>query len=86
MEISVKVGDSLNATIHLRSSEKYVTIIKDLDPYEGPYEVIPSTQSDQLLETKDKRMEDNLNVKEIPTYEVSNDSKGTTLYIGKEVI
>lgn len=69
---------------HLDISEKYVTVVSGVDDYKGPYTVIPDTES-QKLETKDKRMTDDVNVKEIPTYEVSNNT-GTTFYIGKEVI
>ena len=52
-------------------------------PYEGEYEVTPKTYDEQVLPTRNKRMINNLTVKKIPQYEVSNDS-GYTLIIGDE--
>lgn len=54
-----------------------------IPPYEGKYEVTPKTYDEQVLPTKNKRMINNLTVKKIPQYEVSNDS-GYTLIIGDE--
>lgn len=53
--------------------------------YAGNYEVIPKTEN-QVLKTKDKLMSDDVTIKEIPFFEVSNLAGGTTCYIGKEVI
>ena len=50
-------------------------------PYEGPYEVIPAFD-DQILETAEKTMSDDVVVKEIPVAEVSNPAGGLTLTIG----
>lgn len=49
--------------------------------YEGDYIVTPMVTA-QTLPTQDKVMNNNLTVKEIPTYEVSNESGGNTFYIG----
>lgn len=49
--------------------------------FEGDYTVIPQV-TEQTLETQDKVMRNNLTVKEIPTYAVSNESGGNTFYIG----
>ena len=54
-----------------------------IPPYDGEYEVIPKTYDEQVLPTRNKRMINNLTVKKIPQYEVSNDS-GYTLIIGDE--
>ena len=54
-----------------------------IPPYEGEYEVTPKTYDEQVLPTRNKRMINNLTVKKIPQYEVSNDS-GYTLIIGEE--
>lgn len=54
-----------------------------IPPYEGEYEVTPKTYDEQILPTRNKRMINNLTVKKIPQYEVSNDS-GYTLIIGDE--
>lgn len=49
--------------------------------YGGEYEVTPK-DTQQVLETKNKNMKDNVTVKGIPTYEISNDF-GTTFIIGE---
>ena len=54
-------------------------------PYTGQYEVTPSISGEQVLETKDRYMTDNLVVLEVPYSEVSNTADGITVYIGKEV-
>lgn len=56
-----------------------IEIDHDYDPYEGPYEVTPKTV-EQILETKDKNMVDDVTVHEIPYAEVSN-TYGTTVTI-----
>lgn len=60
------------------------TINPDIDTYKGSYNIIPLAYKKQELETKNKLMEKNLIVKEVPFYEVSN-QEGTTVYIGSEV-
>ena len=54
-------------------------------PYQGPYDVIPKAHTMQTLETNDKYMEDDVRVHEIPYYETSNLSGGTTCYIANEL-
>lgn len=63
-----------------------ITLPKSLagDPYGGPYEVTPSTETDIILATKKKSMLDDVTVFKIPYYETSNES-GYTVYIGNEV-
>lgn len=51
------------------------------EDYNGSYEVVPSSE-DQTLFTKDKHMTDNVSVKQIPFYEVSNPKGGVTAIIG----
>lgn len=48
--------------------------------YSGEYVVIPSME-DQTLSTKEKIMDDDVEVRKIPIYETTNLSGGTTLYI-----
>lgn len=50
--------------------------------YEGEYEVTPQVDEPVVLHTKAKRMNDNVTVKKIPQYEVSNAAGGKTLTIG----
>lgn len=54
-----------------------------IPPYTGEYEVTPKTYDEQVLPTKNKRMINNLTVKKIPQFEVSNEY-GYTLIIGEE--
>ena len=51
--------------------------------YGGEYEVTPSVD-EQVLETKDTIMADDLTIKSVPYYETSN-VNGTTVYIASEV-
>lgn len=52
-------------------------------PYTGEYQVTPKIYEDQVLQTKNKSMTDNLTVFKIPQFEVSN-LYGNTLIIGEE--
>lgn len=54
----------------------------EIESYDGDYIVIPKAFTEQVLETKEKKMEDNVTVKEIPYYETSNIEGGSTVYIG----
>lgn len=67
---SIKIGFNVGGT-------------SQIPPYQGEYEVTPKTYDEQVLPTRNKRMINNLTVKKIPQYEVSNDS-GYTLIIGDE--
>lgn len=51
------------------------------DIYEGPYDAIPSFDSQELL-TKNKFLNDNVTVEPIPVSRTLNLSGGTTVYIG----
>ena len=54
--------------------------------YMGNTTVIPSTsESDQILHTKNKVMGDNVVIKPIPFYETSNNEDGVTVYIGDTI-
>lgn len=58
---------------------------QDYDIYSGEYEVIPSTNSEQVLKTASKLLSRDVVVAKVPYFETSNDSNGKTAYIGKEV-
>lgn len=58
---------------------------KDLPTYDGEIIVTPKVESAQTLKTAGKYLEQDVQVKEIPQYSVSNDAGGTTFIIGKEV-
>ncbi len=53
--------------------------------YDGEYSVTPKVYEETELETKHKLMKDDVVVRKIPTFEVSNESGGTTLIIGEEI-
>ena len=55
----------------------------DIEIYDGKYSVVP-TRSEQILNTKDKKLIDDISVTEIPYYEVDNNDGGTTYIISKE--
>lgn len=73
-KVKVSPGNSGNMPIIIETYEKY----------DGEYEVIPTFEG-QVLETKDKVMQNNVTVTEIPVFETSNTAGGTTVYIGKEI-
>lgn len=50
--------------------------------YNGPYEVIPMVNTTQILPTANLFLSENVNVDQIPYYEVSNPSGGKTATIG----
>lgn len=54
------------------------------DIYDGSYMVIPSVE-EQKLQTAQKMMTDDVTVKAIPYYDVSNASGGTTVYIADTI-
>ena len=58
--------------------------VNSAPPYEGEYEVTPKV-TEQTLPTAQKLLEENVHIKEIPYFEVSNNSGGNTVYIGSEV-
>ena len=61
-----------------------ISIIDEIEAYNGPYVVTPAIDS-QVLPTAQKRMIDNMTVKAIPYFQTSNPQMGETVYIGSEV-
>ena len=61
-----------------------VTIRQDVEYYEGSFEVTPKVDA-QTLATADKFMAEDVHIKEIPFFDVTNLSGGSTVYIGSEV-
>lgn len=59
---------------------QYVTEQNEADPYTGPYEVTPTVDG-EVLPTAGKLMKDDLTIKAIPVYSVSNTAGGNTFYI-----
>lgn len=52
--------------------------------YEGDYTVIPRVV-EQTMPTKNRVLVEDMKIKEIPFFNVSNTSGGSTVYIGNEV-
>lgn len=67
-----------------RATFKQVQVVTDLPAYEGEYSVTPRVV-EQTMRTKGKLMIDDVLIKEVPVYRVSNTSGGTTVYIAREV-
>ena len=61
-----------------------VAMPMDVPEYDGPYEVTPQVEG-QTLPTKNRRMTEDVTVRDIPVYRVSNPAGGSTVYIAKEV-
>lgn len=55
------------------------------EEYQGEYEVTPKVYDQQILETANKLLTDNVTVHKVPYSETSNKAEGTTVYIGDEV-
>ena len=54
------------------------------EPYEGPYDVTPKVTA-QALQTAQKLMREDVSVRAIPYFDVSNSAGGNTIYIANEV-
>lgn len=59
------------------------TTVVGAPEYSGPYDITPLFSA-QVLPTAKRLMQQDLTIKKIPQYEVSNDSNGYTLIIGEE--
>ncbi len=66
--------------------EEVQTVTKYIggEKYEGDYGITPKVEA-QTMPTKNKVMIDDVTVKAIPFFNVSNNSGGSTVYIGTEV-
>ena len=78
------VGDILTKSV-LGDVEVGRVVIKhdEADDYEGEYTITPSGES-QILETANKKLADDVEIKAIPYYDVANEY-GRTIYIGGEI-
>lgn len=59
------------------------TTVVGAPEYSGPYDITPLFSA-QVLPTAKRLMQQDLTIKKIPQYEVTNDSNGYTLIIGEE--
>ena len=84
MKLDVKFSEN-NQCFELNVGQiQTVTEFVGGELYEGEYDVTPKV-TEQMLRTKGKVLADDVRVKEIPYYDVSNTSGGSTIYIGNEV-
>jgi hypothetical protein len=95
MKISVRFSESAQSfTAKMESTNRFfetdfgriqaVTETVGGDPYQGEYIITPKMEA-QTLPTKKKVLFEDVTVKEIPVFRVSNTSGGTTVYIANEV-
>lgn len=66
------------------SSVQLAAVVQELEPYTGEYAVTPAVTA-QTIHTAQKRMTQDMIIREIPYYATSNPQKGETVYIGSEV-
>lgn len=52
--------------------------------YEGDYDITPKTSEPVKLPTEGKLLVDDVTVRKIPYYEVTNETGGLTIYIGDD--
>ncbi len=87
IETTLVVDVDIQETTVLVPADVATTIVVkqgNVPAYEGEYIVIPEVVS-QTLETKDKRMTDDVLVREIPYYETSNPQNGLTVFIANSI-
>lgn len=85
----IKLTPKLLGTLELKpklfGSLKYSTYeIYEAETYKGEYEFTPLPFQEQILDTKNKILKEDLKIKEIPYYETSN-VYGDTVYIGSQI-
>lgn len=78
-DASIIENDSFNADMDA------VIEVNISETYQGEYIVMPSLTEETVLRTNGLLMTDDVTVKEIPYYETTNQSGGTTVYIAMEV-
>ena len=52
--------------------------------YEGDYEITPKVES-QIMKTQGLMMKDDVSIKSIPCFKVSNEYGGETVWIGEKI-
>jgi len=62
-----------------------VSVTREYGIYGGEYQIVPKAFEPQILPTSNRVLKEDVIVKEVPFYEVSNDSNGVTAYIGKDI-
>ena len=84
--ISVKGGKSIRLPTEGKYCDRDIVVTSEgnsAEDYVGEYTVTPSRKQ-QVLETQNKLLKENITVIEIPYSEVSNLGGGKTFYIARE--
>ena len=84
MQVNVRMNQLCSCLNAQFANLQKITEYNDVDPYMGSYEITPKVD-EQILPTAQKLMTSDLMVKAIPIFDVSNNSGGSTVYIGKEL-
>lgn len=79
------IDGMVNLTVNVDGVEGIVYSVEAgaHETYDGSYTIVPKI-TEQVLETGNKLMANDLTITSIPTYEVSNE-KGTTFYIADSI-
>ena len=89
--VRLKVSSDQVVTLHI-GKPTHLTMSTELgrpvylggEPYDGPYDVTPKVTA-QTLQTAQKFMREDVSVRAIPYFDVSNPAGGNTIYIANEV-
>lgn len=79
--VRIKVSSSPALSFHVELGRP---VYMGGEPYEGPYDVTPKVTA-QTLQTAQKLMREDVSVRAIPYFDVSNPAGGNTVYIANEV-
>lgn len=81
----IKIRGDITARSTISGSISHLNKEEPVPKYEGNYTILPLAFQDTVLLTKNKKMTDNVIIKEIPYYEISNSSGGSTVYIAGQI-
>ena len=88
VKFKVKEDDPIRFKVTDDESVKFkidsMIAIGGAERYEGEYVITPKAYDEQILETKDKIMSNDVVVLKVPKYETTNLSGGYTVYIAEE--
>lgn len=87
-----ELNEKLNVDFRTRNEQikvdfEHLQIVSDhtgVEHYKGSYTVTPKVEKQELA-TRQKFLTENVKIKEIPFFEVSNLEGGQTVFIGKEL-
>ena len=82
--IEIGVKNTPTQKVNIEQDVILVPVYKDVPLYEGEYIVTPKIE-EQIIPTKDKVLAEDMTIKSIPIYRVTNQTGGTTIYIAKEI-